>query len=303
MRLLFSGILIFGVITGFFHSKTAAAASCCGGGFATPALIVGDERGTLSVDVSYADIATEVSSSGFWQNRSSPESIETFRLHGAHIFLDRFQAGVSASFINRSRQNQSSAGLGDVALNVGYETLPEWDYSRWRPRGVSYMTLNLPLGRSIQDATEPFQLDARGRGFWSVALGTALTKVRGPIDIFVTVEARRSFVREVKTKDFTGQLRPGYGALASFGVGFNHQLTRLGGSVSLNYEDPIETRGSISSTGSVTRFVTAALSLSQMLNDEWTLSVSYSDQTLFGAPQNTSLARTLMVTTQHRIGR
>src|SRR5690606_4443144 len=113
----------------------------------------------------------------------------------------------------RSRAGNDSMGLGDAFLNLGYEVLPEFEYSAWRPRGVSYLTLAAPTGRSIQDASDSLQLDARGRGFWSLGAGTTLTKVFGRFDALTTFEIHRSFQRSVSTSAIVGELRPGWGGL------------------------------------------------------------------------------------------
>jgi hypothetical protein len=295
--------LFVGLIASGLSATRAQAASCCGGGFASPSLIVGDDKATLSADLSYSNVATEVSSTGFWEDRNSPESLETLRLQGAHIFQDRFQIGASLPIVSRSRAGSTSTGFGDISLNLGFESLPEWDYSAWRPRGVSYLTLTAPTGRAVQESTDTLQLDARGRGFWAVGLGTTLTKNVGKFDLNGTIELHRSFAREVKTSSLEGEIRPGYGALLSLGAGYNIRETRIGANLAMNYEDAIATAGSIVSPGSVARVATAGLTVSQMINDVWTVSLAYSDQTLFGAPVNTSLARTVGLTAQHRFSR
>jgi hypothetical protein len=264
--------LFVGLIASGLSATRAQAASCCGGGFASPSLIVGDDKATLSADLSYSNVATEVSSTGFWEDRNSPESLETLRLQGAHIFQDRFQIGASLPIVSRSRAGSTSTGFGDISLNLGFESLPEWDYSAWRPRGVSYLTLTAPTGRAVQESTDTLQLDARGRGFWAVGLGTTLTKNVGKFDLNGTIELHRSFAREVKTSSLEGEIRPGYGALLSLGAGYNIRETRIGANLAMNYEDAIATAGSIVSPGSVARVATAGLTVSQMINDVWTVS-------------------------------
>ena len=295
-----------GLLTALFLTLTsieAWSAACCGGGFASPTVITGDEKATFSGELSYSNIATDVSSQGIWQNRATEEQLQTFKLQGAHIFLDRFQFGASLPVIRRTRQDMDSTGLGDLGLNLGYEILPEWDYSPWRPRGIAFLSLMAPTGRSIQDATTALQLDARGRGFWSIGLGTTLTKVIGKFDFNSTIEAHHSFAREVRNTLYEGELIPGFGGLVSLGSGYNIRDTRLGAQLSFNYEDAIETRGTITSPGAPTRFATASLVASQMLDEEWSVSLAFADQTLFGAPTNTSLAKSVSITALHRFSR
>ena len=283
--------------------KTAHAASCCGGGFSSPSLITGDEKATFSVEIGSSMLDKDVSSHGIWKHRTSPEQLDTFKIQAAHIFADRFQVGAGLPLVRRSRAGIDSTGLGDAFLNLGYEVLPEFEYSVWRPRGVSYLTLTTPTGRSIQEASDSLQLDARGRGFWSLGLGTALTKVFGRLDGVMTLEIHRSLQREVKTSSLTGELHPGWGGLFAIGSGYNFAKTRLGANLSFSYEDPIETRGNISSEGSLTRFATASLMVSQMFGEDWAVSLAISDQSLLGSPINTALARAVTIAVQRRQSR
>lgn len=295
-------ILLFAsfVSLAIFQAPLAMAASCCGGGFASPSIITGDERTTLSTELSYSNIATEVTSGGLWQSRSSPESLETFRLQGAQIFLDRFQIGGGLPVVRRSRSGSNSSGLGDLGLNLGYEILPEFEYSEWRPRGVSYVTFIAPTGRSIQEATDSLQLDSRGRGFWAVGFGTTLTKVIAKFDFVTSIEGHRSFAKEIKTASLEGELIPGFGAAWSLGAGYNLKDTRFGASLAFSYEDAVETRGTIASAGAPARFATVTLVASQMFAENWSAAIAVSDQMLFGAPTNTTLARTVTATLQRR---
>ncbi len=302
MRFSFS-IGLLAVIAAIIVPSITMAASCCGGSFASPSVITGDEKATLVSEFSVSSVATEVSSGGIWQNRTSPESLETLRLHGAHIFFDRFQIGGSLPVIRRSRAESTSSGLGDLAVNLGYEVLPEWEFNLWRPRGVSYLTLVAPTGRAIQDSTESLQLDARGRGFWSIGIGTTLTKLIGKFDLVSAVEGHKSFSKEVRSANFEAELVPGLGGSVIVGGGFSFQDTRIGTSLGFNFEDAIETRGLISASGSPTRFATVTLSLNQMLTEEWAAAATISDQTLFGSPNNTSLARSIAVSLQRRFSR
>ena len=157
-----------------------------------------------------------------------------------------------------------------------------------------------PTGRSIQEATDSLQLDSRGRGFWAVGIGTTLTKVIAKFDFVASAEGHRSFAKEIKTSTLEGELVPGFGAAWSLGAGYNLRDTRVGANLAFNYEDAVETRGTITSSGAPARFATATLVASQMLSEDWSASIAYSDQTLFGAPSNTTLARTVTATLQRR---
>src|SRR4051812_47158532 len=98
----------------------AFAAACCGGGFAAPALIVGDDRAQVTMSYGYSRVLSDVDSSSLWHNRAEKESSETYKIEAAHIFYDQWQAGISAPAVRRARDGESEFGLGDVATTLGY---------------------------------------------------------------------------------------------------------------------------------------------------------------------------------------
>lgn len=147
--------------------KAVMSAACCGGGFAIPSLITGDDKAQLTTSYSYSKIHTDVFSNGIWQRRNSTDASTVYKIEGAHIFADRYQAGFSLPIQTRNldgAQGGSSTGLGDVSGQLGYEYLPDWNYSPWRPRGIGFISLTLPTGKSIYESTTG--LDSRGRGFF-----------------------------------------------------------------------------------------------------------------------------------------
>jgi hypothetical protein len=284
--------------------RIARAAACCGGGIPVPALVLGDEKANVSSTLTYSTVGTDVSASGIWQHRQITEHSQTLRFDTAHVIADRFQIGASLPVVRRVRSEDSRTGLGDVALNGGYEFLPEWDYSPWKPHGLSYLQLTLPTGRSIYEATDVNQLDNTGRGFWALGTGVAFTKVRGPWDGVFLFDVHRSFAKEAKgTVAGDLQLTPGWGGSLTIGAGRSFKDIRAGASLAWIYEDGTEVSGGGLPNGALSRYASAALSLIYAPSRDWSASMSYSDQTLFGTPTNTPLARAISVSYQHRFPR
>jgi hypothetical protein len=287
--------LLFGV------SAQVRAAACCGGGLPVPALVLGDERANVSTTLSYSTVGTDVNADGIWQHRQISEQAQTLRLDSARILSDRTQLGASLPIIRRSHADDSAAGIGDVAVNGGYEFLPEWEYSAWKPRGLGYLQLTLPTGRSIYEASRVDQIDSRGRGFWALGTGVALTKIRGAYDGILLVDVHRSFSKEAKgTTAGDLQLTPGWGGGLTFGAGRTYKDLRLGASLAWIYEDGTKVSGAVNSDGVLSRYAVAAASLIYTPSRDWSASLSYSDQTLFGSPANTPLAQAVQVSYQHR---
>ncbi len=288
----------------FIFPTLVKAAACCGGAFAVPSLITGDEAGTLTTSFSYSKVDTDVFADGVWQKRPGDDISQIFKIEGAHIFQDRFQAGVSIPFQIRNlsgAQGGQSSGLGDVSGQLGYEYLPDWDYNPWRPHGVGFLSLNLPTGRSVYESNDG--LDSRGRGFWSLGLGTTLTKTWTRWDANSTLEIHRSFEKQVQNSQLEGTIHPGWGGSWAFGTGYNFKDWRCGGSLTWSQEDPISVTGNRSSSGSLQRFTTGTLAVSYVADLEWAGTLNYSDQTLFGDPVNTSLSKSVSILIQRRWAR
>lgn len=280
--------------------KAAFAAACCGGGFAAPAMIVGDDKAQVTTSYGYSRVADDVGTDSLWRKRESLEASETLKIDAAHIFADRWQGGISVPVVRRQRAGSESTGFGDVAGSLGYEYLPDWDYNPWRPHGYGFLQIVLPTGKSINEADGDFQLDSRGRGFWAVGAGTILTKTLGKWDVFTSVDVHRSFDKKYENAQSSGTLKPGYGGTIALGAGYNLEVLRFGGALAGTYEDAIDVDGSAASRGAVQRSATGSLSASYLFQDDYTATIAYSDQTVFGTPFNTTLGRGATVFVQKR---
>lgn len=288
----------------FFASLKVSAAACCGGGFATPALITGDDKAQLTTTYSNSRIDTDVYSNGIWQKRSGDDISQVYKIEGAHIFKDLYQFGFSLPVQTRERSGNlggTSTGLGDVALQAGYEFLPDWDYSAWRPKGVGFLTLTLPTGKSVYESEDALGLDSRGRGFLALGIGSTFVKTFSKWDANSTLEIHRSFEKTVHNSQVDGKVKPGTGGSLAVGSGYSIKDLRLGASVAWNYEDAIQVENS--SGASAQRFATGSLLASYVFQDNWAGTFSYADQTLFGSPSNTTLSKTFSISIQKRWAR
>jgi hypothetical protein len=288
------------LLAGLGFSLRASAAACCGGSFAAPSLIAGDDRAQITSEISQSRITDDVYQNGLWKARGEEESSRTFKIEGASLLSDRWQAGLSLPVIQRERAGETSSGLGDVQTTLGYEYLPEWSYHPLKPKGLGFLQLTLPTGRSIYESENIYGLDSRGRGFWALGAGTLLTKTFSSWDFFFGTEAHRSFDKSVDTSQMKARLRPGWGNTTRLGGGYSWRDFRWGAALAWSYEDPIDVEGNESSSGSVQRFTTASLVANYLIDQEWALSVSYFDQSWFGRPVNTTLSRGFSLQLQKR---
>ena len=280
------------------------SAACCGGGFAAPSIIVGDDKGQLSTSYSATEVGVDnADSHGVWRQWDEHQKVQTLRIEGAHIFKDVWQAGFAIPVVERTRQAQSYSGLGDIVGSLGYEYLTDWTYNPYRPKGVGFLQLTVPTGKARAES-EVGGLDSRGNGFWALGIGTLLTKALGSYDVFTSFEFHKSFEKNVNNSTLNGKLVPGFGGSLGVGLGYNFKDYRIGSSLNWAYEDPVDietNQGRIA--GGVERYATAVASLSYLVDPEWSGDLSYSDQTLFGNPMNTSLGRGVAVQVQRRWGR
>ncbi|WP_347359009.1 serine protease spb1 [Bdellovibrio sp.] len=281
----------------------AQAASCCGGSFSFPALILGDDKAQVTSTYSYSEITDDVLSSGQWMKRDDGNQSQTLKVEGALLLADSWQAGISVPVISKKDQSHSAtSGVGDLSLYLGHETFPELQYSRWKPRGVTFLQVTLPTAPSIYDEDATNSNKIRGRGFTSLGAGLALVKTWRVWDANFSSEIHKSFERSAEGAAYNGKatVTPGWGTTQTLGVGWNKGDLRLGSNVSFLYEDAIQIRGDTHSTGQNQKHFTWGFSGSYMLSQESALTVGYSDQSLLGNPVNSTLSNTFSLSYQQR---
>lgn len=280
------------------------AAACCGGAGALPSLITGDEKILFNSSIVQSDLHTRVAQDGIWRKQNSLDRTQTLRLDYAQIIQDRFQFGISVPVTQRSTemgQKTSSTGLGDLSLQGGYEYLPDWDYNLYRPKGVGYLVLSLPTGRSKYETVS--LNESRGKGFASLGAGTVLTKQWGNVDALAGVELRRGFARSYESNVFTGSVVPQWGRSISLGSGYHVQDIRLGAMIAWSEEDSKQIISHQTENEAAERFATGSVSLAYSDAALWSVSIGYSDQTLFGEPSNTTLSKVWSIAFQNRWAR
>lgn len=287
-------------------AKDVFSASCCGAGFTIPSIITSDDKAQLSGVYTYSKVHADVLTNGDWRRRTEDDHSQIYKLEGAHIIEDRWQAGLSLSFQQRQRGGamaDKSSGLGDVTAQFGYEYLPDWNYNPYRPKGIGYLSLIAPTGRSINESKNGSGIDARGRGFWGFGIGTVLTKNWRKWDANANLEMHHSFNKKINNDQVDGTLKPGQGGSCAVGSGYNFKSLRLGALINWVYEDPIDVEGTPDSQGSPTRYTNASVILSYLFQNNSTAAISYTDQTLMASPSNAALSKSITFFYQKRWSR
>ncbi len=294
-----------------FLSQKIWAAACCGGGASIPSLILGDDRRQVSTQMSFGQTAVEyVDAQGLWYTSDESTATQTLKMDVAQIISDRWQVGVSIPWIQKIKAQEKQSGLGDISFNLGYEYLPDWDYHPWRPKGMGYVQILAPFGKSNEEATDLYKLETRGRGYWQLGMGTVLSKSKGAFDMSFSFEAHYSLKKQIHLEGQDGTAYPGWGGQVGPSLGFNLKNWRFGAAISWIQEDPVEiqdSKGQAYSQSLFQRYANSSFSLTYMFPESqgeiWSSTLTYADQTLFGDPYNTSLERVVSILVQHRWAR
>ena len=282
------------------------AAACCGGASSMPTMILGDDKAQISSSYTFSKVDIDsVDNEGYWHRWDQHITTETFKIQGSHLLSDLWQMGFGIPIVKRARDQENFSGLGDLNLNVGYEFLPEWDYHPIRPKGLAFFQITVPTGKTKIES-ENGGLDSTGNALWSLGMGLVLTKVIKKLDLQFSWDWHHSFQKKFNNSSFSGNLIPGNGQNLSLGFGYNLENFRIGHTVIWTSEDPIRISSldpNYESAGYRENFATGTVSLSFLASEEYSHTLSYADQTWYGTPQNTSLAKSINYLLQKRWGR
>lgn len=287
----------------------AWAAACCGGSSLLPALITGEDRAQMAISLTQESVIADSLNDGTVINRNGDDLDRTLtlKLSGAYRFWDRFQAGFDIPIAYRNQQIEgqgaSATGLGDIGVQVGYEFLPELDYSAWKPRGFVFTRVIVPTGKSLYESSDPTQPDDFGRGFFSTALGVLFEKVVGDFDFLLLGEAHwiapRTF--DSVASNIPGMapveqsFSSGWGTSSLLAAGYSPWggAFRIGVSLSPIYEGEQTITAILPTTAPPRSVWNAGIQASFQFSSEWTASLNYIDQTWIAQARNNSLSRSI----------
>ncbi len=288
--------MLFLFISFYLHSSHAAP--CCAGSSALPSLITGDESKFISLSVSTGTVVGDAAGAGkglpvFRDSESNQEYRRNISINFASLISDRWQWGTSIPVIQNkitsiSRQ-ETNTQLGDVSFTIGYETIPEWEYSEWKPRVYTFAQWVVPTGREMAHSQSALASDVSGLGFHQIHLGAVAIKRWSNWDTNLVLKLGKEL-------SYASTLLS-----ASLGGGYSFaDLWRVGMSLDTQYQSPMKVMDAFTSqklvwnTGATVTYLVGANS---------SLILGYSDQTLFGPAINTTLARTANLAFQQRFER
>lgn len=280
----------------FFSIDKGVGAPCCSGGSAAPHLLSSDDQKLFQISQSQSKVIGDTNQAGESIFRSSQENetLRTTQISYTTLVNDRTQIGASIPLVLHTVNALKNFQSGDLLLTSAYEVLPEWSYSEWKPKGLMYLNLTLPTGKSIHEVNNGDLSQTSGNGFYKLSTGLFLQKIKDTYDFSITPEVQYSFQRTFSETRST--VNAGPGASLSLSAAKSFHDVRIGISFQPTIQFKTKTRfleNQITSTSGEKTNVNTSLDLGYTLNDENALSLSYLDQTLFGPAKNTTLSRSL----------
>lgn len=294
--------LVFTFISAILPAH-AWGAACCGGSSSFPSIITGAQRAFVSGSVSYSNVqARALPETGirFW---SQEEQLETrvLKIDGALLMSERWQVGLGLPLQWRqirypSGLQEQDSRLQDVQLQTSYELLQERLFSRWKPRGYLTFKLNVPTGRSAEDSLSQSRLaDVSGLGAWGLGAQLSLIKEFRRWDALASLSADHFFASSLKGGGSAGSFDV-YTASAGAGWSFLKGAARVGGLLRPYYRTSKTIRplgGSRPVRTSYELYWDASATASYRFGDHVSCTLIFTDQTLVGPVENSTLARSV----------
>lgn len=282
----------------FLFFTDSYAASCCGGGSSFPGLITGDYKAQIGFSISRQNEMGKAYSEGdyTYYNDDKKRIRENYSLYASSMLSERAQIGAKLNFVrtdySNGSLNESENILGDSELSFGYELLQERSFSWWRPRGFIYIVTTIPTGHSNYDSKTALYSDVSGKNQWAQTLGVSFVKVIRIYDFLSSIQMGNRF------SDTKGNVKISNSQFISSIIGagvspFNSAF-RLG--LNLSYFQESSKNISFGEKKIQTQdeyFYEISSSLSYAYDPNFSVTLNYSDQSLIGPAQNTTLSRSI----------
>ncbi len=312
-----ASLVTVGLVIGLVSPGVVVAAPCCGGGSALPSLITGDQAAQVGVSSSFGSVIGDAPVEGLpvFRPQNTADRTYTTTIDVAKLVSDSWQLGFSVPVVTRQVSEpgvrENFTGIGDARAVLGYEVLPELEYSEWKPRGFGFLSVTTPTGRSIHEAEKNLAVDSTGAGRFVVSLGASFQKKFATIDWVLIPEVHFSPTRQLTSRNQVNtRLGSQAGGSALFGLGASPEVLGLGGSVrfGLRVQPVLDSGFTVAEDGieaitSRKLVFNAGADLGYLINQDWSASLSYNDQTLLGPVSNTTLSRSLGLAIQKRFER
>lgn len=289
-------VRIFIVLAMFSCAVKSYASSCCGQSSSSYTILFLGQKSALNLGTGLTQVEGRVLSGSndfyIWGQEKKAYK-KRLSLDFAYSVSSRHQVFSKLSFFKNTYEDSFGSSndnsMSDMALGYSYEILPEYTYSKWKP--VVYLSsfINLPFGVSAYDSSSLSEgAGVTGHNQFGAGLGVSARKVFYPFTVLAQVKVVRLFSDTINNLKVSGF----YDGSASFLLSYASKIGGLGFSSGvtwsyLSQKKFTDGRSSSDSSDSVTLLISAQ----KVLSDELSVSLSYSDQTILGTPQNTLLSK------------
>lgn len=276
-------------------------AGCCSSSSSLPNLITGEVSEQFKL--SYAN-SSEIYNVDSQYNRREVDQ-GTYKLAEKASFSlsslvsDYFQAGVSINFIQQtyksSENKETESSLGDSTILLGHEFMPEYYYSRFKPRGFVFVQHSFLAGKSEYNNASRSGTDIISKGYEVTSLGISLIKNYQKWNYAFTYQYGYGHEREY------GDLviRPKGSQTIDFNIGSSFGLEKFSFNLGFNYyinhgeklNRGIDIDGQKDSD--LSQVISINLGFGLDFNRENSLLLNITDQSLFNNAKNTALTRSI----------
>jgi spore coat protein U-like protein len=271
------------------------AASCCGGGPGSTAIISGDESLRTKLTIGFKQSSGKTLNFGQSALATNSDYISLGIVDIAYKLSEKWQVALGLGW---SQTTSNRLGLKDSKISAGYALYQNYLYSPWRPDIYLSLGMVLPTGTSFYTDRSAATDDELLKGSVSVLL----TKVHVDWDWSVNLGFQKS-----KQGDFYGsdlKLDRGDAWFIDFLIGTSPRFApkwhlSLGQGFEYTAPSTINRQGEDSQTSLSSIVFPITLAAAYAFDEQLAVSLGYSNRKLFKS-QNSDLAETLNLTFSFR---
>jgi hypothetical protein len=282
----------------FFAIDYSYSSSCCGGGNNAPLVMTKETAAMItmltkhSAITHYADANSKITT----RNKIYNSVINSTDLSGILSINQNTQISGLITYTNRKNttvlNKESSHGINKLIFQVNYEFLPEYLYSRWRPRGFIFVNIDHPLSKSIFESKKTLQTDAISDPQTSSSVGILFKKNLNYFDFLTSTSISLYFPKDLNwnNKKLTASELFKFNHLIDIGVSLPESNFRFG--LSLNYVH--KSKNTLRQFGQVNESYLLSFGLNGSYEfNKFILGLNYTDQSYLFIAKNNSLTKSV----------
>lgn len=290
--------LVFFVLIYFFHFKIVAS-PCCGQSSSGLNVMTLRQSYSLNVTQSYSQALGRVYDSDpsfyVWPD-SKQRTLSLTQLAFAVGVAPKIQILVNSAFQTAQFQDgdyqKSQSQFTDTTLGLSYEFLSEYKFSLYKPTGYLTLLTNLPTGQSVFDLDSgPEAINVSGHDQWGFGLGLTLNKVILPWTFLFQARSMYLSKKEFENSEVGDFFDSSFLFSLSYNLAKPNLVLSLGLTQFVLSSRTVQSFRQVHVSGS--RSTALQFGILKSITDLLALSLTYSDQTLLGDPENSLLSQTI----------